>query len=79
MVSLSKFISLPIFIISLAIGLFVVYFVMKNEERKVFIYPNPENKHVIQYKDNTGMCYEFKETEVDCPVDESKITQYKPQ
>jgi len=45
----------------------------------VYVYPTPENIHILQFKDNVNTCFEFKETEVNCPTDETKITQYTPQ
>jgi hypothetical protein len=33
----------------------------------------------MQYKDKTGNCFEYKETEVTCPTNEKEITQIKPQ
>jgi len=76
---LSKFINVPVFVISFFIGLFVVYHSMSGDIRKIYVYPTPENVRILQFKDNTDNCFEFKETEVTCPKDESKITQYIPQ
>ncbi len=76
---ISKFINIPAFIISFIIGLFLVYYSMSGDTRKVYVYPTPENIHILQFKDNVNTCFEFKETEVNCPTDETKITQYTPQ
>jgi len=75
----SKFINLPIFIMSFLVGLFVVFYSMSGDIRKVYVYPTPENVHILQFKDNVGNCFEFKETEVICPKDEKNITHYVPQ
>ena len=75
----SKFINLPIFIVSFLIGLFAVFYSMSDNMKKVYVYPTPENVRVLQFKDNADNCFEFKETEVVCPKDESKITNYIPQ
>jgi hypothetical protein len=76
---LSKFINIPVFIISFLIGLIVVHYSMSSDMRKVYVYPTPENVHILQFKDNVNNCFEFKETEINCPSDESKITHYIPQ
>jgi hypothetical protein len=62
---LLKFISVPVFIISLALGLFFVY--MYGEDRKVvYVYPTPDNVAKILYKDRSDNCFQVKATEVDC-------------
>jgi hypothetical protein len=76
---LSKFINIPVFIVSLLVGLCIIYFSMNDEMHKVYVFPSPDNIHLIQYKDNANMCFQFKEQEVVCPKDERKITKYNPQ
>jgi hypothetical protein len=70
-----KFINVPAFIISFAIGIFLAYISVPTPEI-VYVYPNPDNKNKIQYEDNSGTCYEFQENEVKCPSDTSKIRNY---
>lgn len=67
------YISLPIFIISLAVGLFFVY-IMGPEMKTVYIYPSPENADKVLFKDKADNCFYFKPVEVKCPADKSKIT-----
>lgn len=67
------YVSLPIFIISLAVGLFFVY-IMGPEMKTVYIYPSPENVDKVLFKDKADNCFYFKPVEVDCPTDKSKIT-----
>lgn len=71
--SLFKYIDFKIFLISLAFGLFAVY-VTAPDMRKIYVYPTPENVDVLQYKDATDTCFSFKQSEVACPADTSKIT-----
>ena len=76
--SLLKFINIAVFIISLAVGLFFVY-IYSNDKRKIYVYPTPDNVDTIQYKDQTGTCFEFKDTKVACPKKESEISKIPAQ
>jgi len=70
---ITDYISLKIFLISFAIGLFFVY-IYGPETKEIFIYPSPENVDKILYKDNANNCFAYKQVEVECPKDESLIT-----
>ena len=67
-----KFISIPVFIVSLAVGLFFVY-ITNPEPEIIYIYPTPENVDKLQYKDRANNCYDFQQSEVSCPSDQSKV------
>ncbi len=67
-----KFISIPVFIVSLAVGLFFVY-ITNPEPEIIYIYPTPENLNKVQYQDKANNCYDFHQTEVSCPNDPNKI------
>ena len=45
------------------------------DTRKIYVYPTPENIDVLQYKDKTDTCFQFKQNEVDCPKNDSEITK----
>jgi hypothetical protein len=64
---LSKYISLPVFIVSFSIGLFFVY-VLGPEIKTIHVYPSPQNYMKTQYKDDTNQCFQFKPVETDCPL-----------
>jgi len=64
---LSNYISLPIFLISFAIGLFCVY-IIGPETTPIYIYPSPQNYMKIQYKDISNQCFEFKPVQTNCPI-----------
>jgi hypothetical protein len=68
----------PIFIVSLAIGLFVSYITM-SATQVIYVYPNPENEDKISFKDKADNCFHFKSTEIKCPKDVSKIRSYNIQ
>ena len=70
---LLNYISIRVFIISFAIGLFFIY-VLGPKMKKILIYPSPENIDKVLCKDNADNCFYFKQVEVTCPSDESKIT-----
>jgi hypothetical protein len=68
----SKFINIPVFIISLAIGLFFVY-IYQADKRVVYVYPKPDNVDYIQYKDVTGTCFKATQESVKCSSNAIKI------
>lgn len=70
-----KFINIPLFIVSLCIGLFISY-ITTPSPHMVFVYPTPENLDKIQYKDESGTCFGFTSHHVKCPSDKRKIRQY---
>lgn len=68
------YISIPIFLLSFAIGLFLTY-ILGPEMKTIYIYPSPENVDKILFKDKADNCFYFDERIVDCPKDESKISK----
>ena len=68
-----KFISIPIVIISFAIGVFCVYHTAP-ASKVILIYPTPENVSDVQYKDKTNTCFSFTNNFVECPEKQSSIT-----
>jgi len=69
-----KYINIPVFIISLAIGLFFVY-MYSSDKKVIYVYPKPDNIDSIQYKDATGTCFKVKQEKVTCPKNESEISK----
>ena len=60
-----KFINIPAFIISLTIGLFLVY-IGNPRPSVIYVYPTPDNVDQIQYKDRSGTCFGFPAKSVGC-------------
>jgi hypothetical protein len=71
---LLNYISIPVFLISFAIGLFFVY-ILGPEMKTVFIYPTPENVDKVLFKDKADNCFSFKQEIIVCPKDESLISK----
>lgn len=68
-----KFISIKVFLLSFAFGIFLVY--IWGEDRKVvYAYPSLENIGQMQYKDKAGNCFTYKSNEVECPANQSDIS-----
>lgn len=70
-----KFVNIPVFLVSLAFGLFYVY-IMIPPMKEIHVFPTPDNLNDLQYKDNTDMCFQFEPQQVKCPIDRSKIKNY---
>ena len=70
---LLHYISLPIFLISFAIGIFFIY-VLGPKMKTIYIYPSPENVNKVLFKDKADNCFYFEEEVVECPTDESLIS-----
>jgi hypothetical protein len=75
---ISNYISLPIFLVSFAIGLFCIY-AIGPESKTIYIYPTPENFMKTQYKDVTDQCFQFKPVETKCPINPLSIKEFPVQ
>lgn len=69
---LLDYISLPVFLISFALGLFFVY-ILGSEQKVVYVYPTPQNYTSILYKDNANQCFQYAARETKCPLNPLEI------
>ena len=69
---LNKFISIPIFLISFTLGLFVIY-ITGPTNKKIYVYPTPENIDSFLWKDKANNCYKWDIKEVNKPKDDKNI------
>ena len=68
-----KYISFPLFLVSLTIGLLFVY-LLNPTPTTILVYPTPDNEEHMQYVDKADNCFKFEHQEVTCPEHE---TEYK--
>lgn len=67
-----RYLSLPVFLVSLAIGLFFVY-AYGTDMKVIYVYPTPENVNEFLFKDDANNCFTYEPQVVECPKDVSKI------
>lgn len=75
---LFNYISIPIFLISFAVGIFFIY-ILGPEIKTIYIYPSPENVDKILFKDKADNCFYFEEETVECPKDDSFLSKIQMQ
>ena len=75
---LFNYISIPIFLISFAVGIFFIY-ILGPEIKTIYIYPSPENVDKILFKDTADNCFYFEEETVECPKDDSFLSKIQMQ
>lgn len=69
---IEKYISIPLFLVSLTLGLLFVY-VLGPEKKVIYIFPTPSNYLKYQYKDSADECFEYKPNIVKCPLNPLEI------
>jgi|TARA_B100001093_G_scaffold424695_1_gene417954 hypothetical protein len=78
MIPLSKYINIKLFLWSLFLGIFFAY-ITGPQQQIILVYPTPENKDKLSYKDKSDNCYRYEAMEVQCPKDKKKISKYEIQ
>jgi len=69
---LGRFISVPVFLITLAIGIFLVY-LSAPSQKNIYVYPTPENVDKFLWQDGAGTCFGWEAVQVKKPTDSNKI------
>lgn len=69
--SIFRIINIKIFLLSFFFGLLFTYF--NDDKKKIYVYPNPSNIEIFEYKDKADNCFEYMMEEIKCPLDKSKI------
>ena len=72
-----KFLNLYVLVASFLIGLLIMH-IMNPSQKKIYVYPTPENVDLLLHRDNANNCFKYKQVEVKCPAD-SMITRIEPQ
>lgn len=75
---LSEYISIPLFLVSFAIGLFFVYMIGP-DSKTIFIYPSPDVYNKILYKDKSGTCFQITPKEIQCPINPFTVSEFPVQ
>jgi hypothetical protein len=69
---LLTYLSLPVFIISLLLGLIFIY-ILGPEIKTIHIYPTPERFNKMMVKDGSSNCFMYNQSEVTCPINPTLI------
>ena len=73
-----KFVSIPIFLISLSFGLFLTY-ITNPPTRTILVFPTPDNVDELIFRDKSQNCFSFQANEVKCPNNPDDIESYAVQ
>ena len=68
-----KYISFKIFVLSFLSGIVFLY-LLGPENKKVYVYPNPETIGKAIFQDKSEQCFLYKEENVMCPTDKKNIS-----
>ena len=68
-----KFLSIPVFILSLSFGLLIVY-LFNPDPKVIYVYPTPDTVDKVQYKDHNDTCHKFTAQEVACGDNYESVT-----
>jgi hypothetical protein len=68
-----KYINVPVFLLTLFIGLFCVY-IIGPEIKTVYIYPSPEFIDSIILQDKSNNCFNYVSSEIKCPSNDNELS-----
>jgi hypothetical protein len=67
-----KYISLKIFLTSLALGLLYVY-LFNPDPTIIYVYPTPDNVGQVEYIDKADNCFQFAAIQTNCSASKTAI------
>jgi hypothetical protein len=67
-----KFFHFPTFILSFAIGIFIVYSIGP-DKKEIVIYPSEDTLSKVQYQDDTNTCFTFDIEKTKCPLNPDNV------
>lgn len=67
--------TIGIFLISLSLGVIYIKSITP-AKKKIFVFPTPDNISQLQFTDLAKNCFQYETTEVTCPTDPKKISNY---
>lgn len=69
-----KFINIPVFLLSLAVGTLFVY-LSTPLPKVVYVYPTPDNTGKVEYVDKAHNCFHFNALETQCSSNKDDIKE----
>ena len=69
-----KYINIPLFLLSLAVGTLFVY-LSSPTPKVVYVYPTPDNVDKVEYVDKVKNCFHFDAIETQCPSKKENIKE----
>ena len=73
MLNMFKYIRFPIFILSFAVGLILIYTTHTFQKKLMYIFPSPENVDKYVFEDGTDSCFAYQQKKVNCPDNRDDI------
>jgi len=67
-----KFFNFTFFIVSFAIGVFLIYS-LGPEKKEIVVYPSEDTLKKIQYQDDAQQCFDFNIEKIQCPINPDNI------
>lgn len=67
-----KFFHFASFIISFAVGIFIVYSIGP-DKKDIVVYPSEDSLNKVQYKDDSDACFTFDIEKTQCPLNPDQI------
>lgn len=72
-----KYISLKLFLTSLALGLLYVY-LFNPDPTIIYVYPTPDNVGQVEYKDKADNCFQFTAIQTNCSANKKAAIKTIP-